>query len=221
MTSLKLDRALLGRTNVPRRRYRHIEPRADVYWAPEALPGGPAGRVLLVFGAGGNNVEALRAFQGIAERVGAMVATVKHPRGDHDEWGHYYYSLQFLDRLRRNRLVARHARVVVAGFSGGGKMALVVGVFGGKRFAGVLAVGVNSDFASAAHGWLPNPSARSLPIVLLNGKTDLLVRPFAAGVLASMRTSGFRNVRAVPYSGGHEIPLKESVAALRRLFGDR
>ena len=66
--------------------------------------------------------------------------------------------------------------------------------------------------------WLANRAALNLPIILLNASDDRVVLQHTRSVLDSMEATGFRNVTHMSYTGGHTIPLRQSIVALEQLF---
>ncbi len=216
---MTLDRALLE-SLVPEGQRRHVPATGEgIVFVPLDSPM-PLRRVVLVFGSGSWNYDAyLELIDDVAPRVGAAVVTVTVPRHDHDHWGQFFYSSQLLVELRARGIVAVGAQVVVYGFSGGGKMAMIAGAFGGTDlWHAVLAAGVNEDTATMVRREHVNPTALDLPIVVMNGTRDDVVNGRTAEVVSSLRATGFRLVSLVTYDGRHEMPDALLVPELERLF---
>lgn len=217
--ALSIDRRLLERINIPPAWHDSIDNscQAAVY-LPQGSNGIPADRVLVVYGPGGGNISAMHGYTGFADKFKAALITVEHRRHDHDDRAQYYYTRRLIEHLKKLRVLNPDAPVVLTGFSGGSKMALCVGVYGGNYFRGVLSIGINVDLASMAYKWLPNGSALGLRIILLNAEDDALVKDYTQGLLRSMRQTGFRNVRNVSYQGGHIIPFDKVITCLSSLY---
>jgi hypothetical protein len=198
----------LANTNIPAAWGSDI---AGQYTAHIYAPARPTGRgLMMVFGPQGSNVDALSTYETAADARGLLVVAVDgyQPQDNSDARSHEYYycALKLLDDLQRDGTLAAGASFVLAGFSGGAKMAMAIGEYGGTIFSGVIAAGCNVDLASYATQSLDNPSSRSLPFVLVNATDDSIVGGATPMVVASLMRSGFTNVSTIPYIGGHTFP---------------
>ncbi len=221
---IKRDDVFLAGTNIPSAWAMDIAAQytAQVY-VSRGDPG-PSGRsLMMVFGAEGANVAALPAYIPIADARGLIVVAVngyQHTdNGEGRSHEDYYCALKFLDDLQKDGTLAANAAYLLAGFSGGAKMAMIVGVYGGRTtFRGVIAGGCNEDLASYALGMLYNPSALALPFVLVNATDDSIVGGSTPNVTASLMQSGFSHVLVIPYTGGHSFPpvdtMKQAVDSI-------
>lgn len=217
---LSMDRELLARTNIPASWYASIDQSSrGMVYIPQGGKKKSFDRVLVVYGPGGNNLQALPEYMGFADELAAVVIAVEHSRHDTDDRGYYYYTLRMLDYLKKLGVLNERPAVVLTGFSGGSKMALCLGVYGGSRFRGVLSIGINVDLATMAYQWLPNPSALSLRMIVLNATDDPLVQGYTEAILRSMKKAGFANARHVSYQGGHAIPPEKTLECLKSLYG--
>jgi hypothetical protein len=184
---------------------------AGQYLAHVYVPRNLTGHVMMmVFGPQGSNVDALSTYQTAADARRLLVVAVDgyKPQDNSDARSHEYYycALKLFDDLRRDGILAADASFVLAGFSGGAKMAMAIGEYGGTIFRGVIAAGCNVDLASYAAQSLDNPSSRNLHFVLVNASDDPVVGGATATVAASLMQSGFTNVSTIPYTGGHTFP---------------
>jgi len=133
--SLELDQRLLKDSNIPVDWYGSIENSCDVgVYVPKASPGRQRSDLLLVYGPGGANLRSLPAYQRYADDLGLILAAPQPSRTEHDERPDYYYSLRVIDWLKGQRMLSRTSKIILAGFSGGAKMALIVASFGGDTF---------------------------------------------------------------------------------------
>ena len=114
---------------------------------------------------------------------------------------------------------ARAWPVAVGGFSGGAKRAACVGAaFAEARRPvwGVFMGGCNEDKATTgALLFRAGPSFLATPMFLSNGNNDPIAGPSAGGsVRTLMERSGFSNVRAEIYAGGHQLSAPQLARAL-------
>lgn len=218
---MERDRDLLEAVNVPAAYRAHVAAEGTGQYLVPPDVQRPAERVLLVFAPGSRNFEAVEAYaRNVAPDLNAGVIGVQVERTDESHWGQYYYARHLVRDLVADGILAADARIVLAGFSGGGKLAMLVGALGGDEWSGVLAGGVNDDIASMAYRWAPSRSALELPIVVLNGDQDTVVNTYTDAVMSSMRQTGFRNARLERYEGEHQMPLPEAVEVLRGMLAE-
>ena len=109
------------------------------------------------------------------------------------------------------------ARIVLAGFSQGGAIALQAGLRYTQPLAGILAL---STYLPLAASLATESSAanRAIPILMCHGRQDPVV-PFASGTRGKelLEAHGFP-VTWRPFDGGHEIPPPVLVDVDRFLF---
>jgi hypothetical protein len=210
--SIVRDDAFVQTTNIPSAWLADI---ANQYTAQFYVPRGGLSpstlSLMIVFGPDGTNTDALAGYEAIADARALLVMAVDgyQPVDNSDARSHEYYycALKALDDLHQDGTLRANAAFVVAGFSGGAKMAMAVGEYGGTAaFRGVMAAGCNQDFASYAQGMLANPTALLLPFVLVNATDDTIVGGATSAVLSSMMQSGFERVSSIAYTGGHVPP---------------
>lgn len=215
------DDALLDTLGLPEGKRMHVPATGEGrYYTPPGVPW-PAERVLLTSDPMGGQGKGLVHFgRWAASDVGAMVIDVSvFPLHADDHWGHYYYARHLLRDLREEGVVSSEARVVLTGFSGGGKMALQLGAIGGlDTWQGVLAGGVNQAMAPDILDQMANPSALDLPIILFNGTADHLVTHRSEEVLRELWDAGF-TAWLREYEGGHTLDGRAFVPHLEELFG--
>jgi hypothetical protein len=206
------DDAFLRTTNIPATWYGDI---ASQYTAELYFPAGGTANtspsLLMVFGPGGSNESAFGNYQALADARDLLLVAVNgyQPIDNSDARSHeyYYVALRLAFDLRTDGTLGVQSPFLLAGFSGGAKMAMAVGEYGGTdAFAGVVAAGCNEDLASYAQGVLYNPSALVLPYVLVNATDDPVVGDATAAVIESMAQSGFTDVLMLTYTGGHVYP---------------
>ncbi len=180
----------------------------------------PAGRAVLVFGPEGQNVRALDDVSDRwAEALNAVVLTVALDPGV-GTWGSFLHAAYLIDRGRASGLLTDDARVVVGGFSGGGKMATAVGAAAGPDYvSGVLAVAVNQEFASEVLRQGAPEASRGLPFIILNGDADPIVSTGQnRTVIDGLQRAGIADVRERSFSGGHSAPNRETLDAFNELL---
>ena len=217
--TLRMDRDLLAKSNIPTEWHNSIDNkcRAALY-IPSFLQNTTAEKILITYGAGGENIASLNSYKTFSDQLGCVLVTPEHRRHDYDDRAHYYYTLRLIEYLKDREIVNSHPTIVLAGFSGGGKVALAMAAYGGDLFDGVVAIGVNDDIASMAYKWLPNENALDTPIVILNADDDRIVQLFTNHVISSMNNTGFRKVSRLSYTGGHRIPSIKTRSTLQLLF---
>jgi predicted esterase len=110
--------------------------------------------------------------------------------------------------------------VATAGFSGGAKRSATVAAAvlkEGRSVIGIFMDGCNEDrMTLGLQLYRPGDAFKQVPIFLSNGNSDSIAGPQqVAPVVESMRKSGFTNLRAENYDGGHQLNNEQLVSALR------
>jgi hypothetical protein len=143
------------------------------------------------------------------------------PRLDSSGWraGH---TLAALDALNRSFPGSRNWPIVCAGQSGGAKRATYLAPLlaaGGYRVAGIFLSGMNEERITEAYQrFKPGRDFLRTPIFLNSGMYDIVATPEQQNAVEkSMRRTGFENIRHEAFPGGHELPPKRLLAALRWL----
>lgn len=216
---MERDWDFVAQTNLPASQRTHVAPTGvGRYFIPHGVAR-PVDRALLVFAPGSENLDAVDEYaEHVGSQISAVVIGVEVERADEDHWGQYYYSRQLIRELTAEGVLSHDARIVLAGFSGGGKVAMLVGAIGGDEWDGALAIGVNEDILSYGYRMARTASALELPVIVLNGTRDDLVTSETDVILSSIRRTGFRNVELRRFDGVHEIPVPETVEALNDLL---
>jgi hypothetical protein len=134
------------------------------------------------------------------------------------EWCHAMLFAAF-EQLAKSWPGVDHWPVACAGFSGGAKRAPYIGAVlleDEHPLLGLFLGGCNEDRVSDALRWhKPGSAFLRTPIFLSHGREDsLATADETTSVVESMQRSGFQNVRAEPYDGGHELNAKELMRAL-------
>jgi len=143
------------------------------------------------------------------------------PRLDSSGWraGH---TLAALDALNRSFPGSKNWPIVCAGQSGGAKRATYLAPLlaaGGYRVAGIFLSGMNEERITEAYQrFKPGRDFLRTPIFLNSGMYDIVATPEQQNAVEkSMRRTGFENIRHEAFPGGHELPPKRLLAALRWL----
>lgn len=217
---LERDDAFLDEIGIPEALHVHVAPTGTgQHYAPPGLAM-PADRVLLVSAPYSKNLRAVTAYgRSVAEPVGALVVGVEVPRHDEDHWGQHYYARHLIRDLTAEGLVAPDAKVVVTGFSGGGKVSLLQGALGGRdAWHAVLAAGVNDAVTPFTRAHADRTGGLDLPIVVFNGTDDPIVTSYTEEVMEDLREAGFHRARLVTYDGGHTLHARKVIPLLNELF---
>jgi phospholipase/carboxylesterase len=113
--------------------------------------------------------------------------------------------IEALIARERERDIAA-SRIVLAGFSQGGAMALHTGLRHGERLAGIMALSCFLPLAGSVAAEA-SPASRAVPIFMAHGTHDPLI-PLARGreACALLQASGYR-------IEWHEYPIPHSVSA--------
>jgi predicted esterase len=215
---------VLRRSNIPAKKADAVPSRAVVgIYCPAGYVASKTYPLFIAMRPGaGNNIAAINDYYVFGNDLGIIIAAPQvRPKEDEEAEGRYYYTLQTIDVLRQNHIIGGEP-VVIGGFSGGGKWALHIGAYGGDIFAGILAIGCNEDFATVGYREYGNQSALRVPVYLLNGTSDDIAGTGRAdydGMLSSLQATGFTKVTAVSYKGGHTVPYRETIDALKQLVG--
>lgn len=121
------------------------------------------------------------------------------------------------------RAVGGSSRVVLAGFSQGGALALYTGLQrASEPIAGVLCM---SGYLPKAEAWAPAGPMRAAPVLLCHGDSDPLVRPdWAAKSAAALKEAhGMASVELKMYKGMEhsacEEEIRDAAAFLARVLG--
>lgn len=129
-------------------------------------------------------------------------------------------TLAALDALHRSFPGSARWPVACAGFSGGAKRAgLLSALFaaGGYRVAGVFLTGINDDTLSEGYRkYNPGSNFLRTKVYLSTGANDRIA-PLQQqnSVQASIRRTGFSNVRHQTFPGGHNVKRSHLAEALR------
>lgn len=218
--SMTRDEAFLHTLTIPEAERHHIAAQGSgLLYVPPGVDT-PADRVLLVSEQMSANFDAVATFgRWIAEDVDALVVGVEVPRHDEDHWGQYYYARHLLRDLVADGRVTTDAKVVLAGFAGGGNVSLIHAAFGGtEAWHAVLAAGVWRPVLPTFQPLGGNDSAFDLPIVLFIGERDTRVAAHTPDLLETLHDHGYRNARAEWYDGDHVLPVPPTIAILDALF---
>jgi predicted esterase len=221
--TLKLDEGFLASTNIPEKDRKFIPASAQIgIYYPKNFTKGNTYPVFVALQPGtGNFIPGMSAYQRFADELGFLITAQDIDlKADEEAFGRYYYLLATIDCLKREGLLGSEP-VVIGGVSGGAKWAMHLGAFGGSMFSGVLAIVANDDFSTYGYQELPNPSAKGVPIYLLNGSQDDIAGPQTDGykeMLESLQKNGFWNVTAKIFEGGHGIPYEETKQAFERFM---
>jgi hypothetical protein len=197
---------------------------------PEGWDSGRPVPILVVCSPSGEAaVPALPAYTNAALTAGWAVLAADGPvvSADRDtvlwNWGTVSSVLEFVQAILPE---ARKWPVGVAGFSGGAKRAACVAaafVEARRPVLGVFMGGCNEDCATTgALLFQAGPRFLRTPMFLSNGNADPIAGPAAGGsVRTLMERSGFSNVRAEIYPGGHELSEAQLSRALEWFSGGR
>lgn len=126
-----------------------------------------------------------------------------------------------LDALHREWPQSANWPVAMAGFSGGSKrtgdLAPYLVKAGVVKLCGIFLTGINVDRLSQSYvKYQPGSSFLGTRIYLSSGAIDKIATPAEhEQVLASLRRTGFRNVRLESFPGAHEVSLAAVRDALR------
>lgn len=170
-----------------------------------------------------SSIRHMRAYTNIALRLGYVVIAADGPFGkppnDNPPWRWAMLS-SLLQHMHKAWPGSEKWPVAVAGFSGGGKWAGVLGAVLANRdyrLIGVFMGGVNQDTASeAARIYHPASRYKETPIFISSGAEDKLATPEQhIEVKENMLSHGFSKVRLESYKGGHELNESELRTALR------
>ena len=179
--------------------------------------------LMMVFGPLGTNTQVLGSWASIADARGLLVMAVdgykSTDEGEARSHEYYYCALKAVSDLKHDAILGRDAPFLLAGMSGGAKMAMMIGEYGGTDvFRGVIAAGCNQDLATYGQQMFDNPSALALPFIIVNASDDDVVGGATPNVVASMQSSGFTSVSTMTYTGGHVMPplpvLEQAVDSL-------
>lgn len=219
--NLALDSHFLSGTNIPQGWYPYIDKSCIIHiYYPRGYVQGKSYSLLVVFGPMGNNMVMMVNFRDFADQLGFVIIAPQPQTGDYDFVPDYYYTLASINHLKKYHVITKFSKIILAGHSGGAKMALCVAALGGlDNFSGVLAIDTNQDLASEGYNYLHNSSALELPIVILNATDDQIVtRAHTEKVLQSLQSTGFKNVFTQTHTGGHRIPYQETCEGLKFLL---
>lgn len=170
-----------------------------------------------------SSIRHMRAYTNAALRLGYVVVAADGPFGrpenDNPPWRWAMLS-SLLDHMEKSWPGSARWPIAVAGFSGGGKWAGVLGAILAHRdynLIGVFMGGVNQDTASeAARLYHPASRFKETPIFISSGIEDPLATPEQhIEVKENMLSHGFSRLRLESYDGGHELDEGELRTALR------
>jgi hypothetical protein len=168
----------------------------------------------------GSSIRQMRAYTNVALRLGWMVVAADGPSGkppnDNPPWRWAMLS-SLLDHINKTWPASKRWPIALAGVSGGGKWAGVMGaILSQKQYnlIGVFMGAVNQDIASeAAKVYDPAVHFKETPVYLSSGTDDKLATPqHHEEVRESLLHNGFTTVRLETFKGGHAL----SEAELRR-----
>lgn len=113
-----------------------------------------------------------------------------------------------LDVLEKDWPGVKSSSFACGGNSGGAKMSALMAAQMAKEglsICGIFMGGCNADLLTAGlRQYRPPPAFKKTPVFLSSGDEDRTATPAqVAAVAASMKGSGFRNLRLEAYSGGH------------------
>jgi hypothetical protein len=126
-----------------------------------------------------------------------------------------------LDAMRKDWPQSRNWPVAFVGFSGGAKRSCLLGAMMAKGHAvnvcGFFLSGMNADKLSEAYkDYQPGPGFLNTPVWMSSGMSDEIATTGLTGqVAASMRRTGFKNVRIEHFMGVHQLKRSEIKLALR------
>jgi hypothetical protein len=128
-------------------------------------------------------------------------------------------TLAALDALHRSFPGSDRWPVAIAGFSGGAKRASLMApllVLEGCRLCGIYLSGVNEDVLSVAYRKAHlGPPFLNVPVFISTGTNDNIATPAqAAGVGASIKSTGFKSVELHGFNGGHVVKNAHTIEAL-------
>lgn len=194
-------------------------------WLPADFDPGKEWDILLVSATeNSSSVNSLFMYQASAQESGGWVVLAADgpatpPKGDTTQW-RWQMARAGLLALEAAWPAARNWPVAACGFSGGAKRSGLLGALlcaDNRPVIGMYMGGCNDDMASAGlQEYRPNgPAFRKTPIYLSTGDQDAVATVAAANrVRQSMEASGFRNVRAETYAGGHTADATQITEAL-------
>jgi hypothetical protein len=177
---------------------------------------------------GGRSIPMMGAYTNVALSLGYAVLAADGPQVpqqlDSIQFG-WSMLASVLEQMVRTWPQTKTWPMMPAGFSGGAKRAATVAaamMHDRYRVGGIFVGGCNIDESlgedRATFGfkqYQPGEAFKFVPIFLSNGRTDPIAGPErAAEVRSSMQNSGFRNVRAEIYDGGHQLNQENLKAAL-------
>jgi len=214
-----LDEQMLKSSDIPAELQNQVQKTCQVgFYLNQS---GKASNILVTFAPEGRNLAGMPMFIYFTNQL-SMLQISPQPQISHtnsDYLSEYFYTLQAVEYAKQKGLVGRNAKTVLAGHSGGGKVAMLIGALGGTRhFNGILAMGCNQDTASEGYRMLSNSTALGIPLVLLNATDDNLVVGRTENVMDSLSATGFHNIYLQSHTGGHRIPFKEGLECLRFLL---
>ena len=181
--------------------------------------------ILLVCGSSdgdGSSIRMMPAFTNVALRLGWMVIATDGPFGkpvlDNPAW-RWALNSALLEHIHKTWPRSRRWPIAVAGVSGGGKWAGVMGAVIANRGYNILGVfmgAVNQDLASeSAKLYEPATVYKKTPIYLSSGTDDKTATPQNHNeVKDSLLSSGFTTVRLETFKGGHALAESELRKAL-------
>lgn len=170
-----------------------------------------------------SSIRHMRAYTNAALRLGYIVLAADGPFGkppnDNPPW-RWAMNASLLEHVHKAWPGSEKWPVAIAGFSGGGKWAGVLGAILANRnyrLIGVFMGGVNQDTASeAARIYHPASRYKETPVFISSGSEDKLATPEQhIEVKENMLSHGFSKVRLESYKGGHELNESELRTALR------
>lgn len=215
--TLSLDEQLLKSSNIPSEMQAQVQKSCQI----GIYAGGKADNILVTFSPGGRNIMGMSMYSYFVNQL-SLLQISPQPQitnNNSDYLSMYFYTLQAVEYAKSKGLVNRRAKTILAGHSGGAKLALLIGAMGGTTyFNGVLAMGCNQDCATDGYRILSNQTAFNLPIVLLNATDDDLVIGKTDKVLDSLYETGFHNIYPQSHKGGHRIPFNEGFECLKFLL---
>lgn len=172
---------------------------------------------------GGSSIGSIRGYTNVALAEGWVVLAAEGPAQTPPKYDTYAWRGVMLnaalDALHRAWPESARWPVACAGFSGGAKMSGSLGAILARQnydLIGMFMGGCNEDRATFGfHTHQPAEAFHQVPIFLSSGDTDPIATPEQhKAVRASMRESGFTNVRLSTYSGGHRLSDEELRTAL-------
>jgi hypothetical protein len=126
-----------------------------------------------------------------------------------------------LDQMRKDWPQSKNWPVAFGGFSGGAKRSCLLAAMMAKgraaNICGLYLSGINDDRLSVAYkDYHPGPDFLNTPIWISGGMDDIIATPSLEGqVAASMRRTGFKQVRLEHFIGVHQLKRSEVKLALR------